>query len=207
MPRGSNLYRQYHVFGRNLMLIYSGKFLKDKIARARRASAIWRCLLYQIARYIMLLLVDNVHEKTSQTVLTDINFGSAHALIGNLHSCYDFPLVLHENVLVFSQSDARNFFKYRVIIIITIIITIRIIIKAELAERSAIIIQNGSSNLPSRKNLDLWPYDRTTVRPTVQDATFNMRGQLYCGYANATALSNSLVFRFSVNKHSASIKF
>ena len=84
------------------MLIYSGKFFKDKIARARRASAIWRCLLYQIARYIILLLVDNVHEKTSQTVLTDINFGGAHALIGNLHSCYDFPLVLHENVLVFS---------------------------------------------------------------------------------------------------------
>lgn len=60
----------------------------------------------------MLLLVDNVHEKTSQTVLTDINFGSAHALIGNLHSCYDFPLVLHENVLVFNHSGVRNFFMY-----------------------------------------------------------------------------------------------
>ena len=36
---------------------------------------------------------------------------------------------------------------------------------AELAERSPIIIQNGSSNPSSRKNLDSWPYDRTTVRP------------------------------------------
>ena len=52
--------------------------------------------------------------------------------------------------------------------------------KAELAERSPIIILN-SSNPSSRKNLD------------VQGATFNMRGQLYCGHANATALSSSPV--------------
>ena len=38
---------------------------------------------------------------------------------------------------------------------------------------------------------NIWNYDRTTVRPTVQGATFNMRGQLYCGHANATALSSS----------------
>ena len=63
---------------------------------------------------------------------------------------------------------------------------------AELEERSPIIIQN-SSNPSSRKNLDLRPYDRTTVRPTVQEATFNMRGQLYRGHTNATALSSSLV--------------
>ena len=66
----------------------------------------------------------------------------------------------------------------------------------ELAECSPIIIQN-SSNQSSRKNLDVRPYDRTTVRPydrtTVQGATFNMRGQLYRGHANATALSSSPV--------------
>ena len=39
----------------------------------------------------------------------------------------------------------------------------------------------------------IWTYDRTTVRPTVQGATFNMRGQLYRGHANATALSSSPV--------------
>ena len=58
---------------------------------------------------------------------------------------------------------------------------------AELAERS-LIIQN-SSNPSSRKNLDVRPYDRTTV----QGATFNMRGQLYRGHANATALFSSPV--------------
>ena len=61
---------------------------------------------------------------------------------------------------------------------------------AELAERSPIIIQNGSSNPSSRK---IWIYDRATVRPTVQGATFNMRGQLYRGHANATALFSSPV--------------
>ena len=51
---------------------------------------------------------------------------------------------------------------------------------AELAERSPIIIQN-SSNQSSRNHT------------TVQGATLNMRGQLYCGHANATALSSSPV--------------
>ena len=64
---------------------------------------------------------------------------------------------------------------------------------AELAELSPIIIQN-SSNPSSRKHLDVRPYDRSTVRPfdrtTVQGATFNMRGQMYRGHANATALSS-----------------
>ena len=58
----------------------------------------------------------------------------------------------------------------------------------ELSERSPIIIQN-SSNPSSRKNLDVRPFDRTTA----QGATFNMRGQLYCGHANATALFSSSV--------------
>ena len=42
---------------------------------------------------------------------------------------------------------------------------------AELAEHSPIIIQNSSDPL-SRKNLDVRPYDHTTV----QGATFNMQG-------------------------------
>ena len=54
--------------------------------------------------------------------------------------------------------------------------------------RSPIIIQN-SSNPSGRKNLDVRPYDRTTV----QGATFNMRGHLYRGHANTTALFSSPV--------------
>ena len=63
------------------------------------------------------------------------------------------------------------------------------IVIAELAEHSPIIIQNSSSNQSSRKNWDVRPYDRTTV----QDATLNMRDQLYRGHTNPTALSSSLV--------------
>ena len=63
-----------------------------------------------------------------------------------------------------------------------------ILIIVELAELSPIIIQN-SSNPSSRKNLDVWLYDCTTV----QGATFNMHGQLYCRHANATALFSSPV--------------
>ena len=62
---------------------------------------------------------------------------------------------------------------------------------AELAERRPLMIQNDSSNPSSRKKI--WTYDRSTVRPTVQGATFNMRGQLYYGHVNATALSSSPV--------------
>ena len=67
------------------------------------------------------------------------------------------------------------------------IIVNAVLIIAELAGRSPIIIQN-SSNPSSRKKFGL-----TTVRPTVQDATFNMRGQLYRGHTNVMALSSSLV--------------
>ena len=59
---------------------------------------------------------------------------------------------------------------------------------AKLAKRSPIIIQN-SSNPSGRKNLDVRPYDRTTV----QGATFNIRGHLYRGQANTTALFSSPV--------------
>ena len=58
----------------------------------------------------------------------------------------------------------------------------------ELAERNPIIIQN-SSNPSSQKNLDVRLYDCMTVQGT----TFNMCGQLYCGHANAMALSSSPV--------------
>ena len=66
-------------------------------------------------------------------------------------------------------------------------LTISVLI-AELAERSPIIIQN-TNNPSSWKKLVVRLYDRTTV----QGAPFNMRGQLYHGHANATALSSSPV--------------
>ena len=68
----------------------------------------------------------------------------------------------------------------------------KIIIIAELAEGSPIIIQKMVVVIvthQAKKNLDLQLYDCTTI----QVATFNMHGQLYRGHANTTALSSSPV--------------
>ena len=46
----------------------------------------------------------------------------------------------------------------------------------------------GSSDPSTRIKFGL-----TTVRPTAKGATFNMRGELYRGHANVTALSSSPV--------------
>ena len=46
------------------------------------------------------------------------NFESVHMLFVILHSSYNFALVLYENALVFSQSEALNFFMYITIIVI-----------------------------------------------------------------------------------------
>ena len=94
-------------FKRNLVLISTSKFFKDnKTAWAHRTSAIcslWKinkCVLYQIAWEIMLSLVNNIHEKTSKRVKTDVTFNSADMLfvicthVITLQSCYNFALVL-----------------------------------------------------------------------------------------------------------------
>ena len=82
------------------------------------------------------------------------------------------------------QTYQKNFLEYFSKQVVLTLLTLI----AELAEHSPIIIQN-SNNPSSQKNLDVQPYDRMTI----QGATFNMRGQLYCGHANATTLFSSLV--------------
>ena len=71
---------------------------------------ICQCLLHQIAREVMLLLVNNVNEKSITENQDGRNFECLHALFCNLHSCYNFALMLHENALVLSQSETRNVF-------------------------------------------------------------------------------------------------
>ena len=64
----------------------------------------------------MLLLVNNVQGKNI-TESQDKKFWKRARAICNLNSCYNlhnFALVLHENALFFSQSEARNFFMYTV---------------------------------------------------------------------------------------------
>ena len=59
-------------------------------------------ILHQITREIMLLLVNNVHEKTPWKVKTD----------NILKTCYNYALTLYENALLLSQSEAHKFFMY-----------------------------------------------------------------------------------------------
>ena len=68
---------------------------------------ICQCLLHQITREVMLLLVNNVNEKSITENQDGRNFECAFC---NLHSCYNFALMLHENALVLSQSETRNVF-------------------------------------------------------------------------------------------------
>ena len=56
----------------------------------------------------MLLLVNNVHEKNI-TESGQTKFWKRLRAICNLHSCYNFALLLHENSLIFSQSEVHNF--------------------------------------------------------------------------------------------------
>ena len=49
---------------------------------------------------------NNVHEKNITEVKTDELSKRARAIC-NLHSCYNFALVLHENAFVFSQLEAQ----------------------------------------------------------------------------------------------------
>ena len=111
------MYRYWHNFSRNLVLISTSNFFTDiKIAQTRRASAIYslwkicKCLLHQIAREIMLLLVDNLNETTSSKSVTEEILKACARAICNFHSCYNFALL--ETALVFSQSEARNFFMF-----------------------------------------------------------------------------------------------
>ena len=59
-------------------------------------------ILHQITREIMLLLVNNVHEKTPWKVKTD----------DILKTRYNYALTLYENALLLSQSEAHKFFMY-----------------------------------------------------------------------------------------------
>ena len=56
----------------------------------------------------MLLLVNNVHEENDEeTRLTKFSKRAC-----NLHLCFNFALMLDENVLIFSRSEVYIFFIY-----------------------------------------------------------------------------------------------
>ena len=74
----------------------------------------FRCLLHQIAREITLLLDNNLHETNIIERQDRRNFETVRTIF-NFYSCYNLVLVLHENILVFSQPEAYNFSMYIII--------------------------------------------------------------------------------------------
>ena len=115
-----NYYWWQHDFSCNLVLISTSKFFKgNKIAHAERASAIyslWKNLQELIYAklhknsccYLSIIYTKFMMEKNWQHAVTICNF----SCVTTLHSCYNFAPILHKNALVFSQSDAWNFFMY-----------------------------------------------------------------------------------------------
>ena len=99
-------------------------FFKDqKIARARRASAI--CSLKNLQVLITpnckgnhVIICYNVRERNIAEGQDRRNFKSVRELflfcprVTTKHLRYELAFVLNENALVFSQSEARNFFTY-----------------------------------------------------------------------------------------------
>ena len=74
----------------------------------------FRCLLHQIAREITLLLDNNLHETNIIERQDRRNFETVRTIY-NFYSCYNLVLVLHENILVFSQSETYKFSMYIII--------------------------------------------------------------------------------------------
>ena len=69
---------------------------------------IYKSWLHQVALKIMILLVNSVHKTYCRKSRLTEFWKRVHAIY-NLLPCYNFALMLHENAIVFSQSEARNF--------------------------------------------------------------------------------------------------
>ena len=79
---------------------------------------IYKYLLHQIAGGNHVITCYNAHEKNIAEGQDRRSFKSVRELfvfcprVTTMHLHYEFAFALHENALVFSQSEARNFFMY-----------------------------------------------------------------------------------------------
>ena len=93
------------------MLTSTSKFFEDnKIVRARaleKCSSAYYTKLQEKSRYCLIL----IYMKKKKTTVGQgrRNFETV-GTVCNFHSCYKFVLVLHENAIVLSLSEACNFF-------------------------------------------------------------------------------------------------
>ena len=93
------------------MLTSTIKFFEDnKIVRARaleKCSSAYYTKLQEKSRYCLIIIY---MKKKKITVGQGRRNFETVGTVCNFHSCYKFVLVLHENALVLSLSEACNFF-------------------------------------------------------------------------------------------------
>ena len=93
------------------MLTSTSKFFEDnKIVRARaldKCSSAYYTKLQEKSRYCLIIIY---MKKKKITVGQGRRNFETVGTVCNSHSCYKFVLVLHENALVLSLSEACNFF-------------------------------------------------------------------------------------------------
>ena len=93
------------------MLTSTSKFFEDnKIIRARaleKCSSAYYTKLQEKSRYCLIIIY--MKKKKITVGQGRRNFETVDTVC-NFHSCYKFVLVLHENALVLSLSEACNFF-------------------------------------------------------------------------------------------------
>ena len=92
------------------MLTSTSKFFEDnKIVRARaleKCSSAYYTKLQENSRYCLII----IYMKKKITVGQGRRNFETVGTVCNFHSCYKFVLVLHENAIVLSLSEACNFF-------------------------------------------------------------------------------------------------
>ena len=93
------------------MLTSTIKFFEDnKIVRARaleKCSSAYYTKLQEKSRYCLIIIY---MKKKKITVGQGRRNFETVGTVCNFHSCYKFVLVLHENAIVLSLSEACNFF-------------------------------------------------------------------------------------------------
>ena len=80
-------------------------------------SKIYKFLRHQNATGIMLLLDNNVHEKTSRRVKINKIWKCLQAIC-NLHSCYNFALVLYMRMYSFSTNQIHVIFSCTLLLLL-----------------------------------------------------------------------------------------
>ena len=106
--------------GNNMILISISANKQVNFSEKKNCTTPWVSAICSLWK-LQLLIYTKLQEKSyyymfimyirkQHRILRQIKFWKCGCAICNLLLCYSFALVLHENVLIFSQSEVHNFF-------------------------------------------------------------------------------------------------